>query len=82
MKTVIKWHKTSEEMPQPTKYTKGNFSWEVDEPLLVIWKGKVKPSKWIPSEQYWEGHTQNQTPPYWVYFKELIVEEDDDAKNI
>lgn len=77
MKTVIKWHKTSEEMPKPTHHCIGNLKWEVDEPLLVILEGRVKPSRWLSDQKTWEGHTKTQIPEYWIMLKELTFFDED-----
>ena len=77
MKSIINWHKTSEGLPQPTKYEKefnGKLlKYEVEEPLLVIWNGKVKPSRYFPKLDTWEGHTKEQVPEYWIMLKEIEI---------
>lgn len=83
MKTVIRWHDTTKELPEPTKYEKelknGKvLKWEVEEPLLVIFKkeNRIKPSRYFPKTDSWEGHTKDEVPEYWVKIKELTWEED------
>ena len=83
MKTVFNWHETAKELPEPTKYEKdlGNgkiTKWEVDEPLLVIWEDRVKPSRYFPKTNTWEGHTKEQVPEYWIKLKEIKWEKDDE----
>lgn len=55
-KSVINWHETAKELPEPTAYEKtldnGKvLKWKVEEPLLVIWEGRVKPSRYFPDTQ-------------------------------
>lgn len=85
MKSIIDWHETAKELPEPTNYEKAlengkTMKWKVDEPLLVIWEGKVKPSRYLSDTQTWEGHTKEQTPAYWVMLKEIniLTEQDND----
>lgn len=80
MKTIIKWHKTAEELPEQKeikiKNKKGETSYFIDEPCLVIWEDKVKPSRFLTKENRWEGHTEEQVPEFWVKINELTVEQD------
>lgn len=77
-KSVINWHETAKELPQPTEYERGQSKWSVNEPLLVIWNDKIKPSRYFPDTQTWEGHTKDQVPPYWVMLKEINILTGDD----
>lgn len=85
MRTIIKWHETAKELPQKTKYSKTfkngkTIEWEVEEPLLVIFKkeNRIKPSRYFPKTDTWEGHTKDEIPEYWVTIKELNwIDEDD-----
>lgn len=82
-KSVINWHETAKELPEPTAYEKtldnGKvLKWKVEEPLLVIWEGRVKPSRYFPDTQTWEGHTKEQIPENWVMLKEINILTGDD----
>lgn len=81
MKSIINWHETAKELPEPTPYEKQTIDgriikWEVDEPLLVIWEGRVKPSRYLSDLQTWDGHTKEQIPEYWVMLKEIKILEE------
>lgn len=82
METKIKWHKTSEEMPEQKivmlKNKKGLYEYKIDEPCLVIWENRVKPSRYLTEQKRWEGHTETEVPEYWVKLSELKTEEKDD----
>ena len=83
--TVIRWHKSSDELPEPTKLsqiipTKNGVHKEktilIDDECLVVWNGKVKRSRYLSDLQRWEGHMENQIPEYWIKIKEIGVEDD------
>lgn len=78
MQTIINWHATAEMLPEQKeiklKTKGGETSYFVDEPCLVIWEGKIKPSRFITKENRWEGHTEKQVPAYWIKLKELNME--------
>ena len=76
MRSIINWHETAKELPEPTPHEKVALDgrvikWKVDEPLLVIWEGRVKPSRYLHELGTWDGHTKEQIPPYWVMLKEI-----------
>lgn len=80
MKTIINWNKTSDGLPEPkitncgvNAKTGKNIIVSFDEACLVIWKGKVKPSQYLSNQQRWEGHTDDQTPEYWIKIKDLEI---------
>jgi len=83
MKSVILWNKTSEKLPEQTEFHTGvinKLSNEeiinyIDDACLVIWKGKVKPSRYFAKTQTWEGHTKDQAPEYWIKIKDILPEE-------
>lgn len=81
MESIINWHETAKELPEPTPHSKEAkngriIKWKVDEPLLVIWEGRVKPSRYLSDLQMWEGHTKEQIPEYWVMTKEIKILEE------
>ena len=82
MKTLIEWHKTSEEMPEQKiimlKNKKGLYEYKIDEPCLVIWENRIKPSRYLTEQKRWEGHTEAEIPEYWVKLSELKTEAKDD----
>ena len=71
MRTFIYWHKTSEELPKQKEVGAGKKKVLIDEPCLVIYEGRIKPSKYITEEQRWEGHMPFEVPDYWVKLNEL-----------
>lgn len=73
MLTYIEWHETKKELPKPKEIEIGKSIILVDEPCLVIYKGKVKPSSYISKEKRWSGHTEEQTPEYWVKLIEIDI---------
>lgn len=79
MKTIINWHKTSEELPEQKEIklkSKGKEKvYLFDEPCLVIWENHIKPSRYITKENRWEGHTKEQVPEFWVKLKEVVLGE-------
>ena len=82
MKSVILWNKTSEKLPEPTHFHTGVCNKKtgkeiiniIDDECLVIWKGKVKRSRYFAETQTWEGHTQDQVPEYWIKIKDIWPE--------
>ena len=72
---MIKWHETAKELPQPVELTNGKTKWTVNEPLLVIWENKVKPSEYDAKTNTWLGHTDQEVPAYWVKLKEIEIME-------
>lgn len=82
MQTIIKWHKTSEEMPEQrfTLHGKNKFTGEPivmahDDACLIIYDGKIKHSRYLTEAERWEGCLPGQTPEYWVKFNELTFGE-------
>lgn len=72
MKTLISWRKTSEELPERELVFEGvKNKIYVDKPVLVVWEGKIKPSRYISEQSRWEGHTKDQIPEYWTYVDEM-----------
>lgn len=76
MKSVINWHETAKELPEPKKIiVKGKsgkeHTLEIDEWCLVIWNNRIKPSRWLHEEKKWDGHTKDQIPAYWVKYDEI-----------
>lgn len=75
MKTIINWHETKKELPEvkviKIQGKEKEKVFEVDEPLLVIWENRVKPSRYLHETETWEGHTKNEVPEYWVKYSEL-----------
>lgn len=80
--SLIQWHSTIKELPQPTQYSSHKTTWFVDEPLLVIWNGRVKPSQYDHKTKTWAGHTKEQIPQYWVTLKEIEILEKENNHDI
>ena len=82
MKSVILWNKTSEKLPEQTHFHTGVFNKKTgkeiiniqEDECLVIWKGKVKRSRYFAETQTWEGHTKDQVPEYWIKIKDILPE--------
>lgn len=75
MMTIINWHKTSDGLPEPRtnviNTSKGQIIDIIDEPCLVIYEGRIKPSRYLTKEGRWEGHLKNQIPDFWIKFSEM-----------
>lgn len=41
---------------------------------VIIWKGKVKRSRYFWDTETWEGHTKDQVPEYWIKIKDILPE--------
>lgn len=76
--SFIEWHETAKELPEPIVKTKGKATWTVNEPLLVIWNGRVKPSEYDSKSNTWLGHTEEQVPQYWIKLSEIEILSEDD----
>ncbi len=78
--TIIFWHTTSEELPEQRiinhgvnpKTNKPIIS-KIDDECLVVWKGKVKRSRYLTEQKRWEGYVEGQAPAYWVKLSEIEV---------